>query len=130
MAAQRAMTTIKIKAQLQPTEDPDKVTRAITNLFGEIPLNIDREQNIITGKIGDIPQLRDLRARIAQDRIRTTLCNTLSRWMDDDYLSFGLNRQAAYAGHVSINLTNEDPMGPIQVQIRGDVQQVIDFLCN
>jgi predicted RNA binding protein with dsRBD fold (UPF0201 family) len=124
------MTTINIKAQLQPTEDPEKVTKAITNLFGEIPLNIDTEQNVITGKIGEIIQLKDLRGRIAQDRIRTTLNNTLSRWMNEDYLSFGLNRQAAYAGHVSLNLTNEDPMGPIQVQIRGDVQQVIDFLCT
>ena len=124
------MTTIKIKAQLQPTEDPEKVSKAITNLFGAIPLTIDQEQVIITGKLDEINQLTDLRSRIAQDRIRTTISNTLTRWTDNDYLSFGFNRQAAYAGHVSLNLTNEDPMGPIQVQIRGDVQDAIDFLCG
>ena len=122
------MTLIKIKAQLQPTEDPERVVHAINNLFGDIPLDHDIEQNVITGKISEINQLRDLRARIAQDRIRVTIYNTLSRWAKDDYLSFGLNRQAAYAGHVSLNLTNEDPMGPIQVQIRGDVQDAIDFI--
>ena len=122
------MTLIKIKAQLQPTEDPERVVHAINNLFGDIPLDHDIEQNVITGKISEINQLRDLRARIAQDRIRVTIYNTLSRWAKDDYLSFGLNRQAAYAGHVSLNLTNEDPMGPIQVQIRGEVQKAIDFI--
>lgn len=124
------MTVIKIKAELQPTEDPEKVTHAITNLFGKILLTHDPDENIITGKIEEINQLNDLRSRIAQDRIRTTIENTLTRWTNEDYLSFGLNRQAAYAGHVSLNLANEDPMGPIQVQIRGDIEQVIAFLCK
>jgi len=122
------MTVIKIKALLQSTEDPERVVKAITNLFGDIQLEHDIEQNRITGKIPEIKLLRDLRGRIAQDRIKVTIYNTLSRWAKDDYLSFGLNRQAAYAGHVSLNLTNEDPMGPIQVQIRGDVQEAIDFI--
>ena len=124
------MTSIRVKAQLQPTEDPEKVIKAITNLFGDMALNHDTEQNIVTGKMTEINDLKELRARILQDRIRTTINNTLTRWIDGDYLSFGLNRQAAYAGHVSLNLTNEDPMGPIQVQIRGDPQAVIRFLCN
>ena len=121
---------IRIKAQLQPTEDHLKVEKAIRNLFGNIQLNYDEDKSIITTKLTELTELKDFRARIAQDRIRTTLNNTLTRWTDNDYLSFGLNRQAAYAGHVSLNLTNEDPMGPIQVQIRGDTVQIIDFLCN
>jgi len=124
------MTSIKIKAQLQPTEDPEKVKKAIHNLFGNIPLNHDKEESLITAKLEEPESLRDFRSRIAQDRIRTTLNNTLTRWTKDNYLSFGLNRQAAYAGHVSLNLTNEDPMGPIQVQIRGDIEQVITFICK
>jgi uncharacterized protein len=124
------MTTIRIKAQLQPTEDPEKVKRAITNLFGDVPLTHNKDESMFIGKLDGTDQLRDFRSRIAQDRIRTTLYNTLTRWTKEDYLSFGLNRQAAYSGHVSLNLTNEDPMGPIQVQIRGDIEQVIDFLCK
>ena len=81
-------------------------------------------------EINEIKSLANFRSIIARDRIRTTLNNTLLRWMNEDYLSFGLNRQAAFAGHVSLNLTNEDPMGPIQVQIKGDVQDVISYLCS
>ncbi len=44
------MTVIKIKAQIQPTEDPEKVIKALTNLFGNIQLNHDLEENMITGK--------------------------------------------------------------------------------
>jgi len=122
------MTSIRIKAQVQPTEDPEKVTRAIINLFGNIQLNHDTENNIIRGKISEISQLKDLKNRIAQDRIKATMYKTLSRWTKDDYLSFGLNRQAAYTGHVSLNLTNEDPMGPIQIQIKGNTSEIIEYL--
>ena len=124
------MTIIKIQAELKSTEDPEKVTQAITNLFGKIPLNHDHEQGIITGKIEEVNQLNYLRSRIAKDRIKTTLQNMLTRWTEQDYLSYGLNRQAAYSGHVSLNLANEDPMGPIQIQIKGDIEQVIEFLCK
>jgi predicted RNA binding protein with dsRBD fold (UPF0201 family) len=122
------MTSIQIKAQLQPTEDPQRVTKAIRNLFGDISLYHDKERNLITGKITELHQLKELRGRIAQDRIRTTIKNTLTRWVNEDYLSFGLNRQAAYVGHVSLNLTNEDPMGPIQVEVISDVETVIEYL--
>jgi len=124
------MVRIKIKAQLQPTEDPEKVKKAIHNLFGDIPLDYNKEESLITAKLETPESLRNFRSRIAQDRIRTTLNNTLTRWTKEDYLSFGLNRQAAYAGHVSLNLTNEDPMGPIQLQIRGNIEQVIAYLCK
>jgi predicted RNA binding protein with dsRBD fold (UPF0201 family) len=122
------MTAINIIAQLKPTEDPQRVTQAIMNIFGDISLYHDTERNLITGKITELHQLKELRGKIAQDRIRTTINNTLSRWASENYLSFGLNRQAAYVGHISLNLTNEDPMGPIQVQVKGDVQRVIEYL--
>ncbi|MFC1803102.1 RNA-binding domain-containing protein [Thermoproteota archaeon] len=125
------MTNIKIKAKIQATEDPIKVIKAIKNIFGNIEITHDIEQNVLTGKeINEIKSLANFRSIIARDRIRTTLNNTFLRWMNEDYLSFGLNRQAAFAGHVSLNLTNEDPMGPIQVQIKGDVQDVISYLCS
>jgi predicted RNA binding protein with dsRBD fold (UPF0201 family) len=129
MEAQKSMI-ILVQAQINPTEDPEKVTKAIWNIFGDIPLSYDASQRILSGTITEIIGLKELRARIAQDRIRATIKNTLTRWMTDDYLSFGLNRQAAFADHVSLNLTNEDPMGPIQIQIKGDIKKVIEFLCT
>ncbi|MBN2335204.1 hypothetical protein JXL21_06550 [Candidatus Bathyarchaeota archaeon] len=119
-----------IRAGLKPTEDPKKVEEAITKLFGEIALDTDADEMTISAKLDGVEALSDFRNRIAQDRIRDTLKRVLTRWTDEDRLSFGLNRQAAYAGHVSLNLQGEDPMGPIQVNIEGDVEQVIRYLTD
>ena len=60
------MTVINIKTHINPTEDINKVTKAIKNLFGNILLIYDESQNVITGKIHEIAGLKDFRSRIAQ----------------------------------------------------------------
>ena len=122
------MTSISINARLQPTEDPEKVSEAIRKIFGDIPL--EKNDVEVFGKLDGIDSLQMFRYIIHQNRIRDTLRNVFRRWSNEDRLGFGLNRQAAFSGHVSINLQNEDPMGPIQVEIKGDVERVIRFLCN
>ena len=122
------MTAIRISCRINPTESPERVRRALTNMFGEIDLM--ETEDMFTAELEDYLSLRELRARIAQDKIRTTLSNVLTRWIDGNSLSFGLNRQAAYAGHVSLTLENEDSMGPIQVLVEGDVEEVVTFLTS
>ncbi len=120
------MTETKISAEINPTEDPEKVANAIVKIFGDIELSVSDDR--ITGELDGLIPLSTFRSRIASDKIKTTLGNVFRRWYEDDRLSFGLNRQAAHAGHVSINLQNEDPMGPIQVTIEDDIDEVITFL--
>ena len=122
------MTVTWISARLQPTEDPGKVEQAIRNIFGEIEL--ETKQGVVSARLEGLEALSGLRGRIAQDRIRDTVKTVFTRWAEGDLLSFGLNRQAAYAGHVSLNLKGEDPMGPIQVRVEGDVQSLITYLCE
>lgn len=120
------MTITKIRAEINPTENPEKIVVAIGKIFGEIELDVSNE--LVTGELNGLKSLNTLRSRIASDKIRSTLGNVFRRWNQDNVLSFGLNRQAAHAGHVSINLQNEDPMGPIQVTIEGDIDEVVTFL--
>ena len=122
------MTVTWIRARLQPTEDPCKVAQAIRNIFGEIEL--ETKQGVVSARFEGLEAISGLRGRIARDRIRDTVKKMFTRWAEGDLLSFGLNRQAAYAGHVSLNLKGEDPLGPIQVRVEGDVQRVISFLCE
>ena len=125
------MIKTTIKAYLNPTEDPDKVEKAIKNVFGDIELRHEKGRSeYLFSEIEDIDGLHEFRSKIAQDRIRDTIHRVFSRWADENLLSFGLNRQAAYKNHVSLNLSNEDPMGPIEVKIEGDIPQVISFLCR
>jgi len=122
------LTVTWIRARLQPTEDPCKVAQAIRKIFGEIEL--ETKQGVVSARLEGLEAISGLRGRIARDRIRDTVKKMFTRWAEEDLLSFGLNRQAAYAGHVSLNLKGEDPMGPIQVRVEGDVQRVITFLCE
>lgn len=122
------MTVTWIRARLQPTEDPGKVAQAIRNIFGEIEL--ETKQGVVSARLEGVEALSGLRGRIARDRIRDTVKTMFTRWAEGDLLSFGFNRQAAYAGHFSLTLKGEDPMGPIQVRVEGDVQRVITFLCK
>ncbi len=122
------MTTIRISCRINPTESPEKVRKALTNMFGEIELM--ETDDMFTAELEGYLCLRELRAKIAQDKIRTTMSNVLTRWTNGNRLSFGLNRQAAYAGHVSLTLENEDPMGPIQVLVEGDVEELVTFLTS
>ncbi len=97
-------------------------------MFGEIEL-METEWEL-TAELEDYLSLRELRAKIAQDKIRDAFSDVLTRWTEGNRLSFGLNRQAAYARHVSLTLENEDPMGPIHVVVEGDVRQMITFLTS
>jgi predicted RNA binding protein with dsRBD fold (UPF0201 family) len=122
------LTTTWIRVRIQPTEDPLKVAKAVKNLFGEIELQGDNENEVLTAKLEGIEALRELRGRIAQDRIRDTVRTMFTRWTREDELSFGLNKQAAYMGHASLSLEGDDPMGPIQVNVKGDIGEFITFL--
>jgi len=119
-----------IRAELRPTEDPAKVERAIRNLFSGVELSLDQGGQAFTASITSLEEMQELRSRIAQDRIRDTLRVVLTRWTRGNELSFGLNRQAAYAGHVSVALQGEDPMGPIHVSVMGGVEDLIRFLTD
>ena len=120
------MIKTEIRVEVQPTEDTEKVKHAIQRVFGEIELT--QKDNVFMSELSDLESLSHLRNIIAQDRVRDTFNKILTRWTRDDTLSFGLNRQAAYTGHVSFYLTNEDPMGPIQVVVKGDIETVIKYL--
>jgi len=123
----------KIKAELYSTESPEKVEKAIKNIFGEININQEkiRGEIYLTATINNIDNLRHFREILARERIRDAVRSMFSRWSsDEEGLSFSLNRQAAFAGHPSIYHANKAPLGPIQVKIQGPPEQVIEFLCG
>lgn len=67
---------------------------------------------------------------IQRDRIRAAARAQLFRGMTEDRLVVYLNKQVAYAGHVSFSAPEgESPLGPIRVTIKsGDPVGVIDWL--
>ena len=126
-----AEVKVIVKAHLNATEDPEKLEKAITNLFGDVKPQMNKEHG--TTYLGfeatGINSLRQLRQRIASDRIRDATRVMLSRWaVKNAKITFHINRQAAYANHVSIYHASKSPLGPIEVEIDGEPDKIIELL--
>ena len=120
---------LKIKAYISSTEDPEKIKKAITNIFGSIELK--EHEDVVTGETSGLLSLRSMKEHLARDRVRDAVRVMLERWSNKQgKVSFQLNRQAAYANHISIYHADKAPLGPIEVEVDGDPEQIIKYLCN
>ena len=122
---------LTVRAHLNPTESQEKLEKAITNLFGELTLQRTKIHGVtyLEAKATGIESMGQLRQRIASDRIRDAARAMLSRWATKkEKVTFHLNRQAAYANHVSIYHASKSPLGPIEVEIEGPPEEIVQFL--
>jgi predicted RNA binding protein with dsRBD fold (UPF0201 family) len=126
-----AEVRLTAKAHVNPTESEEKLRKAITNLFGDASLRRGKEHGVtyIVLEAEGIGSLHQLRQRIASDRIRDATRAMLTRWAaKTEKVTFHLNRQAAYANHVSIYHASKSPLGPIEVEIEGPPEEIIEYL--
>ena len=122
----------KIRANVYPTENVEKVEKAIKNIIGDISLRLadGRNYQIIEGDIENIEDLKTLRDVMRKMQIRTAANSLLINAASENHLSFGLNKQAAYVGKVSFHSSGVSPLGPIQIEIHEKVEEVIQYLCT
>ena len=126
-----AEVKVIVKAHINPTESEEKLEKAISNLFGEGPMRRSKEHGVLylVFESEGLDSLRHLRQRIASDRIRDATRAMLSRWAaKNEKVTFHLNRQAAYVNHVSIYHASKAPLGPIEVEIDGPPEEIIEYL--
>lgn len=134
------MIHIKISAAVHPTEDPEKVIKAISSLFNDIIL----EKKVIatteseagtppsfffSGE-GGINVLQTLHWLIRREQIIDSMRNkAFSKGLSSDGLSvhFLLNKQAAFVGIPSVP-AQEESLGSIEVVIRADSQKEMERL--
>jgi predicted RNA binding protein with dsRBD fold (UPF0201 family) len=115
---------------VNPTEDFEKVERAIKQIFGEIKTTKEEEIDrvSVTAIITNSQSLARLKYILARDRIRDATRRVLNRKSKENKLCFELNRQAAYAGHFSFYHSNESPLGPIKVKVSGNIDDFLSIL--
>ncbi|HEV2118897.1 MAG TPA: RNA-binding domain-containing protein [Candidatus Bathyarchaeia archaeon] len=122
------------ETEVRPTEDPERVKKAVTNILrGEVEVQqIDEWSGkvIVEGK--NQPSLERFRMIIQRDRIRAAARSVLRRSVEGSRLVFFLNKQAAYAGHVSFSAPEgESPLGPIRVIVDTEnPDQLIDWVAG
>ena len=122
------------EAEVRPTEDREKVEKAVLNVLrGEIAYQAIDEWSgriVIEGK--DLSSLERLKMIVQRDRIRAAARSVLRRSVEDNRIIFFLNKQAAYAGHVSFSAPEgESPLGPIRIIIELEKpEEMIDWLAG
>ncbi len=121
-----------MEVEVNPTEDLEKVKRAVENLFGSVEFEVETKGwgNLLTTRTKGIDGLTKLYNLLRRERIRDAARGVLFDGLGDKSLVFYLNKQVAYAGHISFSKpVAESPLGPIKIQIRCDnPRELIEWL--
>ena len=123
---------VHVEVEVNPTEDLQKVKRAVENIFGAVKFEVESRKwgRLLIAKTRGTEGLTKLSNLLSRERIRAAARNVFLSGMDKNLVTFYLNKQVAYAGHVSFSQkTAESPLGPINVQIRCDnPRELIEWL--
>jgi predicted RNA binding protein with dsRBD fold (UPF0201 family) len=123
---------LRVTCEIRPTEDKDKVVKAVTNLFNLSKIEIieDYPYNKLVGESDKIESLVKLHRLLRQERILDAFRNVLLNNKAGNTTEFKLNKQSAYVGRATlVTLDSESPLGPIVVRIVSDkIDEVIDWL--
>ncbi len=110
------MPRIRVEAEIRPTEDPEKVKRAVLNLFEPDRMWVEEygSYRLLVAESGSYQSLRKLHELLRRERILDAARAYMMRGLQPGMLVFKINKQAAYVGRLSFaDSDREVPMGPI-----------------
>ena len=113
--------TISISADIRNTETEERVKKAISNIFGDINSinNLVANDKTINIELFGKESLFRFRDLLKLDRIRAASRKMLRRGIIDNKILFFINKQVAYANHISFSEEmSESPLGPIRIEIK------------
>ncbi|MFP4169506.1 MAG: RNA-binding domain-containing protein [Methanomassiliicoccales archaeon] len=117
------MSQITIRAQCHPTEDPEKVRKAILNLFPAS--EVVAGENCLLARTRSAERFKEL---LRELRILDTARGMMFKGVRDGLTVFSLNKQVALMGKVSF-VEESVPLGSIEVVMEDDsVEELIDDL--
>lgn len=122
---------VLVEVEVKPTEDPLKVREALEKVYnGDVTLELGEDgTGYIRGR-GGLESLTKIKELLKRERIRDAAKAHLSKLIDGDKLVFHLNKQVAYAGHISFcEPWRESPLGPIRFEVYADdPRMVVEWL--
>ncbi|UCC33458.1 MAG: hypothetical protein JSW53_00130 [Candidatus Bathyarchaeota archaeon] len=123
---------ISIEAIVNPTEDLEKVKRAIENIFGRVEFEVRPQGrgSLLIAQAESRNGIAKFYNLLHRERIRAAARGVLFDGSSRRSITFYLNKQVAYSGHISFSKpTGESPLGPIKVNISCDNPQgLIEWL--
>jgi predicted RNA binding protein with dsRBD fold (UPF0201 family) len=126
--------TVFVETQINPTENEESVKAAVNNFLegATITIKPSIKGSYLTAVAKGQESLFKLRNLLRNDRIRDASRRLLFKSIRGNMISFYLNKQVAFVGHISFSEESaESPLGPIRVNIETDnPEQLIDWLAE
>jgi hypothetical protein len=126
--------TVFVEVEINPTENEDNVKAAVNNFLDNATMTIKPsiKGSSLTAVAKGQESLSKLRNLLRNDRIRDASRRLLFKSIRGNMISFYLNKQVAFVGHISFSQESaESPLGPIRVNIETDTpEQLIDWLAE
>lgn len=123
---------VNIEVEVNKTEDIEKVKQAVQNIFGAVTFDVKPKTwgQLLKAQTRGTEGLTKLVNMLKRAQILAAARKVLRSGTDETSITFYLNKQVAYAGHVSFSeQTAESPLGPIKVVINAnDPQKLVDWL--
>jgi hypothetical protein len=117
---------LKAKAMVNPTEDLEKVTEALSNMFDYDDIEIGEDYVLVSGGMESLQILKDL---LRERRIRDTASKILEKDAPFNIIKFSLSKQAALVGVPNFVEGYQSPLGEIEVEIETDeVEGLIQWI--
>ena len=117
---------VKAKAMVNPTEDLEKVTEALSNMFDYDDIEIGEDYVLVSGGMESLQILKDL---LRERRIRDTASKILEKDATSNIIKFSLSKQAALVGVPNFVEGYQSPLGEIEVEIETDeVEGLIQWI--
>jgi predicted RNA binding protein with dsRBD fold (UPF0201 family) len=126
------VVSVYVEVEINPTESEEKVRQAVENIFGKLVTQTQSLGRVIMlrGRAEGIEVLTKLCNLLRRQRIRAAARKEFFQGMSGKTVDFCLNKQVAFAGHVSFSKeSGESPLGPIRVRIETEnPRELIDWL--
>jgi predicted RNA binding protein with dsRBD fold (UPF0201 family) len=126
--------TVFVETEIYPTESEENVRTSITSFLDNTAITVKSvaKGSTLTAVAKGQESLIKLRNMLRNDRIRDAARRFLFKSIRGNMISFCLNKQVAFSGHISFSeQTAESPLGPIRVNIETDnAEQFINWLAE
>jgi len=124
--------SVFVEVKINPTESVDKVKQAVENIFGNIKAEVQstHKGDLLIAEARGLESLTKLCNLLRREHIRDVARRVFFEGLDGKTIAFCLNKQVAFAGHVSFSKEMaESSLGPIKVKIKCEnPRELIEWL--
>ncbi|MGA3192245.1 MAG: RNA-binding domain-containing protein [Candidatus Bathyarchaeia archaeon] len=120
--------SVHIEVEVNPTESEQKVKEAVEKIFGAMNMQTKplRRGSLLLAEATGQEALANFHNILQREHIRAAARGVLLQGLERRSVNFCLNKQVAYAGHVSFSQeVGESPLGPIKVKIKAEDPRLV-----